>query len=69
MTDSNKYVTLTAEGDRGSGKSTVLQVASDALREAGYLVGPIITWGDEVIAEEMIVTTALETKEIKWLKK
>jgi len=65
----NFTVKLTAEGNQGSGKSTVLETAREALRKAGYGVTEIKRYGDEVVREVMEVTTAIEKTEVIWLNK
>ena len=62
-------ITITAEGDRCSGKSTVLKVAKDALIAAGFEVSVIGEYGEEVRKEYMIVTTAKVTVTTEWLKR
>ena len=62
-------VSITANGKRGSGKSTLLRIASNAFRAAGYEVSAIQSFGEEVIRETIIVTTAREEIKTVWLNK
>jgi nucleoside-triphosphatase THEP1 len=63
----NFTVKLIAEGNPGSGKTTVLEIAREALRKAGYGVTEIKRFGDEWVIEVMEVTTAIEKTEVIWL--
>jgi nucleoside-triphosphatase THEP1 len=60
-------ISITATGDRGSGKTTVLKIAKDALIAAGFEVSNIGTFGEGVIKEHIVVTTAITTTQTKWL--
>lgn len=62
-------VSIVANGKRGSGKTTVLMICANALREAGYELAGITSRGEEVISEELVVTTAIEVTEVRWLNK
>jgi molybdopterin-guanine dinucleotide biosynthesis protein len=61
-------ITLTATGARESGKSTVLNIAKEALEKAGFKVSKIHVYGEDVIREVVTVTTATIKTERKWLK-
>lgn len=65
--DESIVVRLTATGKRSSGKSTVLILASEALRKAGFEVSNIVSYGEEVITESIVVTTVMTTTGTKWL--
>lgn len=60
-------VSITVQGDRRSGKSTVLEIAKKALITAGFKVSEIQVYGDEVIREYITVTTANVTTRTEWL--
>jgi hypothetical protein len=60
-------VTITATGDRASGKSTVLMVAKEALEKAGFAVSNIKTYGEEVLKEYILVKTADVITRTEWL--
>jgi len=65
----NIIVTIKAEGDRASGKSTLLKIIRGALIAKGYDVSEIDVWGDEVIYESIDVVTATKETKIKWMNK
>lgn len=67
MNDSTIIVSITASGDRRSGKSTLMAIIKKAIAAAGYPVSDVKVFGDEATVEKIFVTT--QTTRTEWTTK